>query len=86
MREAGLSELELSVRAPVFDAVLKYIYMEDSQSVNEDTCFEVLALAAEWQLDKLRSGCETFMMTGLDADNAVSMLRHADLCVSSYCG
>ena len=81
MRESAQTELALGMRLPVFDAVMLFVYTELTSGVNEETCFEVLGLASEWQLDKLKNACESFMIMGLDAENAESMLEHADLYV-----
>lgn len=61
------------VKRSVFLAMLEYIYT-DHADIAEDDAVELLTLANEYSLDRLKSQCEHFIEQGLDVENAAWLL------------
>jgi RCC1 and BTB domain-containing protein len=78
MRESREHEVSLAhMRAPVFLALLEYIYV-DAVNVGAEMALELYAAADLYTLDRLKGLCEIIVQKNIAIDNAAALFQTAD--------
>eukprot|EP00026_Physarum_polycephalum_P011486 Phypoly_transcript_11716.p1 GENE.Phypoly_transcript_11716~~Phypoly_transcript_11716.p1 ORF type:complete len:320 (+),score=26.23 Phypoly_transcript_11716:81-1040(+) len=78
MIESGQNEINLQIEdSGVLLALLEYLYTDNVENFTCDLAFELMILADEYLLSRLRQICECQLQTFVNTENACSMLAYA---------
>ena len=79
LQESALKEIDLKgTNAETVETLINCVY-ESTLTITVENATSVLALAAQWQMEKVVEVCGTFIGNHLDIENCLEMLIFADV-------
>lgn len=81
MRESELGEVDLGegVEAGVFVHMLAFLYTDSLAGVDANTAIDLIAIADQFMLPRMKSICEIRIQKDIDPDNVAYVFQGADM-------